>query len=176
MCPQWCLSGLSQPSPGMSEQLGTRAAAGAPGECPVLLPSHRPPSDGCVSLCPSRFSPRAPQDHTRRRQLLPSWVLLQGPSLSHTQLASLVCNSALEPSVYTRRECCQLARDINSPMAEQQNLPKDPPRSPDSAAPALLGPPLASVAAGSVEERDYVPLRTVYLLRFIVIAFNFEGA
>lgn len=34
----------------------------------------------------------------------------------------------LEPNVYTRHTCCQLARNINIPVAEQQSLPKDPPR------------------------------------------------
>lgn len=82
-------------------------------QVPAPLKNHCPLPDGCISLCP------LPVPATSR-------VLPQGPFLSCAQLVSLVCISLLESNVYACHTRCQLARNINVLMAEQQSLPKDP--------------------------------------------------
>lgn len=164
--PQWCIFKPFSTPPGLQDD----PAAGSPSRgtrrasCPAVKPpsSHQwlhlplPMSAFPRGYCgPLHLIPLA-SAALRWRQPSLSRVLSQGPCLSCAQLASLVCNSLLEPNIYACCTCSQLARNINIPMAEQQSLPKDPPvlLSPGSDTPALLGPPLASGTAGSAEERD----------------------
>ena len=55
MCPQWC---IFKPFPTPPRALGqassweAQEAAEALGKCPAPLQNHRPPTDGCTSLCP----------------------------------------------------------------------------------------------------------------------------
>lgn len=139
---------------------------------PAPLQNPCPSPDGCTSLCPLPV-PASPGGCCAP---VTSRLLPQGPFLSCAQLASLVCISLLEPNVYARHTCCQLARNINIPVAQQHSLPKDPPCRSARALPFLPSwDPRWLWWLLRAWRKGISPLKTIYLLSFIMISFNFEG-
>lgn len=132
-CPPMCICKPFSPpaqGSGISQQPGAPAEAPGerlPGKATTLPPA--PASPSARARCSPRVLGALAPSPPAADSPLPGWALSQGPGLSSpARLASLGCSSLLEPNVYAGRARCQLARNMNTPMAEQQSLPKDPPR------------------------------------------------